>query len=146
MVGDLSDHFAHFITTVRTGCRVDPSVHVNWQNRDLWLTQEKIERNNLRMLQLDMFAEGKVDSVLHPGAHDRSAQVLMISILKLVPGELPLDFIGGRHKKGWNVVPKEINKLIVGHDDQYIRFRLLQIYTKYGKSLFGILSKLFLLF
>src|SRR6266481_9840381 len=131
MVGNFSDHLAHFIATARTGRGVDPCIHVNWQNRDLWLTQKKIERNNLRMLQLDMFAEGKVDSLLHPGAHDRSPQVLMISILKLVPGELPLDFIGGRHKKGWNVVPKEINKLIVGHDNQHLGFRLLQICTKY---------------
>src|SRR6266446_1110425 len=146
MVGDLPDHFAHFITTVRTGCRVDPSVHINWQNRDLWLTQKKIERNNLCMLQLDMFAEGKVDSLLHPGTYDRSAQILMISILKLVPGKLSFDLVRGCHEKSWNIIPKEINKLIVGHDDQYIRFRLLQICTKYGKSLFGILSKLFLLF
>ena len=28
MVGDLSDHLADFITTARTRCRVDPSIHV----------------------------------------------------------------------------------------------------------------------
>src|SRR5438132_12331687 len=111
MVGDLPDHFAHFITTVRTGCRVDPSVHINWQNRDLWLTQKKIERNNLCMLQLDMFAEGKVDSLLHPGTYDRSAQILMISILQLVPGKLSFGFFRSRLDKSSTLFEQEVNKL-----------------------------------
>src|SRR2546427_33080 len=120
MVGDLPDHFAHFITTVRTGCRVDPSVHINWQNRDLWLTQKKIERNNLCMLQLDMFAEGKVDSLLHPGTYDRSAQILMISILKLVPGELSFDLVRGCHEKSWNIIRKQaVYRILYPLTDQY---------------------------
>ena len=70
----------------------------------------------------------------------------MISIVKLVSGELSLDLIGDCDEKSRNVVPEKIDKLIVSHDDQYIRFCLFHIGAKYSKSIFGILSQLFLLF
>jgi hypothetical protein len=65
--------------------------------------------------------------------------------MKLVPGELSLDFIGDRYKKGWDIIPEKIDKLVVGYNDQDIRPGLLHIGAEHGKSILGILSELFLL-
>ena len=106
---------------------------------------KKIERHVLRVLQLDMLAEGKVDALVHAGAHDRLAQFFMISIVKMVPRELSLDFIGRGHEKRRNIVPKKIDELIVGDNDQHVRLGLLQIGAQDSESLFRVVTELFLL-
>jgi hypothetical protein len=69
----------------------------------------------------------------------------VIAIVKLVPGELSLDLLGGSDEKSRNVVPKKINELVVGDNDQHIGPRLLHIATQRRKSSFSIFAQLLLL-
>ena len=80
-----------------------------------------MQRHVLRVLQLDVFAIGKIDSLLHTRANNVFAELFVISIVKTVPGKLPLHLICDGDKEGRNIVPEKIDELIIGDDDQNIR-------------------------
>ena len=89
-----------------------------------------------------MLAVRKVDALVHAGADDRLAQLLMIPVVKLVPRELAFDFVGDRDEKSRNIVPEKIHELIVGDDDQNVRLGILEIRAQRRESRFGVLAEL----
>jgi hypothetical protein len=98
------------------------------------------------MLQFNMFAEREIDPFLHSGADDLPSKLFVIAIVKLMPGKLPLNLVSESDEKRRDVVPKKIDELIIGHDDEDVRLGLLEIGTQSGERGFGIPSELFLLF
>src|SRR6516165_12478527 len=98
------------------------------------------------MLQLDTLAVRKIDPLLHASADNRLAEFLMVSILKAVARKLACHLIADSHEKSRNVVPKKIDELIVGDNDQNVGLASLQVLTQDGESSLGITPKFFLLF
>src|SRR5262245_24541408 len=96
------------------------------------------------MLQLDVFAEREVDAFFQTRAQDRAAEILVIAIVKRVPGKFALDLVRERDEKGRDVVEKKVNKLVVGDDNQHLRLGSFEVGTKLGKGLFGVPAELLL--
>src|SRR6187551_745121 len=92
-----------------------------------------------------MLAVGKIDSISHAGPNDRFAELFVILVMKFVLRELALYFVTDSDKKCWDVVPEKIDKLIVRHNDQNIRFGLLQVRAQNRKRFFSLLTQLLLL-
>ena len=97
------------------------------------------------MLQLDVLAVRKIDASIHARTNDRFTQLFVISIVKTVTRKLPFDFVADGDKEGRNIVPKKVDELIVGNDDQNVGFGLFQIFAQNGKCSLSILPKFFLL-
>src|SRR3989338_3656004 len=66
-IRDLSDQFSYLVATARRRNRVHPGIYVDGENRDYWLRQKEVERDHLRMLQLNMLAVGKIDALFDAG-------------------------------------------------------------------------------
>ena len=79
------------------------------------------------MLQLDVLAVREIDAPIHARADDRFTQLFVISIVKAVTGKLPFDFVPNADEEGRNIVPKKVDELIVGNDDQNVGFGSFQI-------------------
>ena len=67
LIRDFADQLAYLIAAARRGNRVHPGVHVDGQDRNFWLRQKEVKRHDLRMLQLNMLAVGKIDALFDPG-------------------------------------------------------------------------------
>src|SRR5438874_10614073 len=93
-----------------------------------------------------MLAVREIDSSVHARANDTFAELFVIAVVKAVAGKLSFDFVADRDEESRNIVPKEVDELIVGNNDQHIGFRLLEIRAQHCKSSLGVLAKLFLLF
>ena len=107
--------------------------------------QQKVKRHVLRVLEFNVLAVRKIDAPLHAGANDRFAQFLVIFVMKLVLRELSLHFVSGCHKESRDIVPEKIDELIVGHDDQNIGLRLLEIATQRSERGLSVLAQFLLL-
>jgi hypothetical protein len=97
------------------------------------------------MLQLDMFAEREIDSLLHARSDDGSSKLFVIAVTKLMPGKMAVDLVGQSHEESWNVVPKKVYELIISDDDEDIRPGFVEIGTQSSERGFGVTSESFLL-
>ena len=70
---------------------------------------------------------------IHARANDRFAEFFVISVVKAVTRKLPFDFVADGDKESRNIVPKKIDELIVGNDDQNVGFGLFQILAQNGE-------------
>src|SRR3990170_5286648 len=66
-------------------------------------------------------------------------------MVKFVARKLSLHLVGGGNEESRDIVPKKIDELIVGDDDQYIRLRSLQVGAQHAERSLGIRSKFLLL-
>jgi hypothetical protein len=65
--------------------------------------------------------------------------------MKLVPRELPFDFIRNGDEESRDIVPEEIDELIVGDNDQNVGLGCVKIRAQRRKRRFGIVPEFFLL-
>src|SRR6185369_10900543 len=83
-ISDLADQFADAIAAAWRRDRLDPGVHVDRQDRNFRFGQKKMERHVLRVLELDVFAEGKIDLRVDARLQDRAPELLVVAVLKSV--------------------------------------------------------------
>ena len=92
-----------------------------------------------------MFAVREIDALVHARANDRFAQLLVISIAKRMTSKLTFDFVTDGDEKRRNIIPKEVDELIIGNNDQDVGLGLLQILAQHPESSLGIPPQFFLL-
>ena len=146
LVGHLTYELTELVTAVRRRQRVDPGVNEYGQDRNVGFWQKKIERHGLGVLQLDVLTERQIQPLRETRTEDRTPQIGVILVGKLVARKLPFDLIPKGDEKGRYIVKEEIHELVVGDHDQDVWFRPFEVGTQDGERGFSIRSKFSLRF
>src|ERR1041385_2721216 len=145
-LGDLADQLADLETAARRRDRLDPRVDVDRQNGNFRLREQKMQRHGLRVLQLDIFAEGKIDAGVDAGFKDRAPELFVVAVVKAVARELSFHLVGERNEERRNIIVGEVDELVVGDDDQDVWARRFEIGAQRRISLLGVAAELLLRF